>query len=184
MTDWNEKQLARLFDRYNQRYWRGRLPRYQVTLTDRFKGCRCDRRARTIYINPSYPAPTLLLHEMAHAASNGRHGPVWQSELRRLIRLGAHLKKELAEYTDRKPITPTEILGEFYDAGVGSVAWAQVRRSLGYAYVLVDCDGRTTDHTSARLLKKAHQEWCKGCTFRRTLDGKQRRISRQAPLQT
>jgi hypothetical protein len=33
--------------------------------------------------------PGVLLHEMAHAASDGDHGENWQSEMARLKQLGA-----------------------------------------------------------------------------------------------
>jgi hypothetical protein len=39
-----------------------------------------------------------LLHEMAHAATNGGHRVLWQKEMRRLVHLIAPLKRELSAY--------------------------------------------------------------------------------------
>jgi hypothetical protein len=38
-----------LFDRYS-RYWQGRLPRYTVTLSEKYHGGYCEKRKRKIYM--------------------------------------------------------------------------------------------------------------------------------------
>src|SRR5437870_9225374 len=77
-------KLQQLFERFNRRYWRGRLPHYTVIVSDKYVGARCEKRDRIIYINPSIPprsVPQFLLHEMAHAAVKGyAHGKLWRDE--------------------------------------------------------------------------------------------------------
>ena len=108
----------------------------------------------------------LLLHEMAHAAAKGNgHGKTWSNEIRRLIRLGAPLKKELAQYTHKEVVDQFQILEQFYDTGCeaeDSITWTQVRRRLGYEYGFVDIEGRVADQYSARFLEKARREWLRG----------------------
>src|SRR5260370_13338810 len=154
-----------LFDQYNKRYWRGRLPRYKVLVTDKYTGGRCEKRQRMIYINPSTPAVVsrTLLHEMAHAAVRGNgHNKVWLDEVKRIVRLGAPLEQELARYAPENAIHPAQILAEFYDAGCeaeDTVTCRQLRRSLGYEYGSLDKEGRAADEYSARFLEQARREW-------------------------
>ena len=160
-----------LFERYNRRYWRGRLPHYTVLVTDKYTGGRCERGRKVIYINPGTPmgVPRTLLHEMAHAATKGGHGKKWQDEMRRLVRLGAPLKRELDGYTSKKAINLAQILGQFYDAGCEAgdgVTWREVRIRLGYEWGYVDSKGRAPDRTCARILQKARREWLRGRALR------------------
>jgi hypothetical protein len=163
-----------LFERYNRRYWKGRLPHYTVLVTDKYKGGRCARGRRVIYINPGTPmgVPRTLLHEMAHAATKDSHGKMWQNEIKRLIRMGAPLKGELDGYTSNKPINLAQTLGEFYDAGCEAddcVTWRDVRLRLGYEWGFVDNKGRAPDRTSARILQKGRREWLRGRALRKRL---------------
>ena len=88
------KDPQSLFTEYNQLYFGGRLPRYQVLLTNNTS--RCERRKRRIYINPDTgDVSVILLHEMVHAAVGRGHGKVWRDEVRRLVELGAPLQEEL-----------------------------------------------------------------------------------------
>ena len=84
-----EEDLDRLFDHLNDRFFKGRLPKYRVH--------RCaprirehgfiDNEARTIWIcNPSDLRKTLL-HEMCHIGTSG-HGRLFRAKLRRLARHG------------------------------------------------------------------------------------------------
>ena len=161
-------KLQALFEHYNRRYWQGRLPRYTVRLSDKSS---CDKRKRTIYINPSSLAGvstgSVLLHEMAHAAvKKGGHDDVWLSEIRRLIRLGASLKKELSRYEDPKhAVTEQQLLSDFFVAGSENenfVRWPQVRRQLGYTLGYTDKHGRAISRHSQDFLKKARREFLKG----------------------
>jgi hypothetical protein len=52
----------------------------------------CHRQAQTIYIRAKAPAKKLkgiLLHEMAHAVTDGGHSDAWQAEIKRLHLAGA-----------------------------------------------------------------------------------------------
>src|SRR5271165_3590458 len=163
-----------LFDRYNRRFWQDRLPHYTVLVTDKYTGGRCDERRRVIYIHPSSPMglSRTLLHEMAHAATNGGHGKRWQDEIRRLLWLGAPLKEELDQYSPKKAVHLAQILGEFHDAGCeadDSVTWRQVRLRLGYEWGFVDSKGLSPNKSGARILRKARREWLRGRALRKRL---------------
>jgi hypothetical protein len=85
--------LGGLFEQLNQRFFRGRLPRYTVRLsTLGFAGAhgRCRPQARTILIARGLPADLArrtLLHEMCHIGSLG-HGRRFQAKLARLAAQG------------------------------------------------------------------------------------------------
>jgi hypothetical protein len=92
-------RLQLLFDRYNELYWGGRLPRYKVVVSTKHgTGC-CDKKHKEIYFNESATDETqlknTLLHEMAHAAAKGNfHGPIWRAQMKRLLTLGAPVAPE------------------------------------------------------------------------------------------
>ena len=127
-TLWTHKRLQRLFDRYNVKFWGGKLPRYTVIasiLTPHELGI-CHIDERRIEIDPHAALDdreihATLLHEMAHAATpDDGHGPLWQSEMRRLIRIAsADLKAKLQFRLDGFELAPTiaEALVESRDRG-------------------------------------------------------------------
>jgi hypothetical protein len=88
---------SQLFHDLNQRYFTGRLPRYHVIVTPQLRHAagKIARRSRRIYLQPAPPdmLMTTLLHEMAHAATNDRHGPLWRAEMERLRALGAPVEE-------------------------------------------------------------------------------------------
>ena len=158
-------KLQQLFERFNRRYWRGRLPHYTVIVSDKYVGARCEKRDRIIYINPSIPprsVPQFLLHEMAHAAVKGyAHGKLWRDEMERLIRLGAPLKGELAEYSpEAVPQTLASILPEFFDAAfLSDQTWREVWRHKAYGYGFTE---RVVSRTNTRL-KSGTKPAANGC---------------------
>jgi hypothetical protein len=113
---WTDNRLQALFDHYNQRFWRGKLPRFRVY----------QRRFNTDLGHTSLITRKILidtdahqsdrqvrgtvLHEMAHLsailrksnwkkyAMDRRHGGAFNHELRRLKQLKAPLSAE-----DRPP---------------------------------------------------------------------------------
>lgn len=98
-TRWTRTRLARLFARYNRRYWRGRLPSYAV-VAGRLDGCvgLCDRGDRKITIDvrahlSDSAIRDTLLHEMAHAADTTGspvcHGRGFWAQVERLLHQGA-----------------------------------------------------------------------------------------------
>jgi hypothetical protein len=99
-------ESSRLFDEFNRRYWRGRLPRYRV-IRWRFKNellGRCDNKRRTILLRSDLRGETLrltLLHEMCHIGK-GRgydHGPVFLRKAHRLVKLGeSKLIEDIEQY--------------------------------------------------------------------------------------
>jgi len=92
---WGEKRLQRLFERYNRKHWRGRLPHYRIVPTALECLGQCHHRKRIIEIDPNRHESdrrvrATLLHEMAHAAAPGRgQGLEFFAEMERLLRRGA-----------------------------------------------------------------------------------------------
>jgi SprT-like family len=92
---WGEKRLQCLFERYNRKHWRGRLPQYRVVPTALDCLGQCRHQKRIIEIDPNRHESdrrvrATLLHEMAHAAAPGRgHGLKFFAEMERLLRRGA-----------------------------------------------------------------------------------------------
>lgn len=88
----------RLFDEFNRRYWRGRLPRYRVLrvqfLTSHLAG-RCNDTRHLISLSRHLTGDDLrrmLLHEMCHIGPRGGgHGHEFQRRLKRLGGLGEPL---------------------------------------------------------------------------------------------
>jgi hypothetical protein len=104
MKPWNDERLRKLFDRYNQLYWRGTLSGYRVEMADLSKERAwgiCEWKTKTIRIDPrhrnSLSIRGTLLHEMAHAASRSGHTVPFFAQLERLLKRGAPVKVDAAE---------------------------------------------------------------------------------------
>jgi predicted SprT family Zn-dependent metalloprotease len=91
-----DKRLNQLFQRYNQLYWSGKLPKYRIVdaPTLRCLG-RCDLRRRTIEIDvPKHKSErelrSTLLHEMCHVAAHRKgsrgHDAKFFEQLEQLLR--------------------------------------------------------------------------------------------------
>jgi len=96
---WTIRRFQRLYDRYNNLYWNGELPRCIVApliLSGRVLGM-CDPPRKRIVIdigvhkNPSDVRSTLL-HEMVHiAVGRGGHGERFLLEVERLLEKKANI---------------------------------------------------------------------------------------------
>ncbi len=90
--------LQTLFDEFNRRYWKGRLPRYLVRRQSKIKDGDleglgvCNHQKKRIVIKSSLEEDVLrevLLHEMVHVRfPDEDHGPKFTRELRRLAARG------------------------------------------------------------------------------------------------
>jgi hypothetical protein len=94
----NGRQLRTLFQRFNKKYFGGRLPAYSIRVVHHMsrKGetGHCDDQKRVIKILPGMSdeeAISTLLHEMAHAATDGDHLAPWKKVMVRLRQAGAPL---------------------------------------------------------------------------------------------
>ncbi len=158
-STWTDERLTRLFERYNKRFWSGKLPTYRVVVTTSRTGGLCDRRKRQILMNvESFRSDSeirrMLLHEMAHIIALG-HGKLFQRELERLIRAGAMtLHTELKAYRDPLRITSRVIIAEFEDAA-SEVSWRQALRKIGWENGLIDATGRLTSKWAEGFIEKA-----------------------------
>lgn len=92
------KQLRALFQRFNEQFFSGRLPAYTIHVVARMTSIgesgRWNKKRRLIEIQRGLSddeATSILLHEMAHAATNGGHGMPWKKEMIRLRETGAPL---------------------------------------------------------------------------------------------
>ena len=92
------RQLRSQFKQFNEMYWGSRLPAYSVHVVPRMTSLgewgRWIKKRRLIEILRGLTdedATSTLLHEMAHAATNGGHGLPWKREMIRLLSAGAPL---------------------------------------------------------------------------------------------
>ena len=98
------KQFQALFDEFNGRYFSGQLPPYQVHVVfDLHRAAkepvfrasvssgliRFEERCIYLRYTNSPPMEETLIHEMAHAATNGEHDQEWLYEMARLRAAGA-----------------------------------------------------------------------------------------------
>jgi hypothetical protein len=116
-----------LFEEFNTRYFAGRLPLYHVRVVPDLHGGHdgeVKRKQRVIRLKkrPEAVMISLLLHEMAHAATNNFHARKWLEEMGRLKQEGAPINKEDLE--------PDEV--------------GQKKRISHYAFVLAMEDPRLT----------------------------------------
>ena len=92
--------VQKLFERYNRRFWEGKLAGWTVSEVHCSDGGprgdlgHTDNEAQEIFIQiglPSAERRDTLLHEMCHAAtpSDLCHGDLWQKEMLRIDKLGA-----------------------------------------------------------------------------------------------
>ena len=81
-----------LFDRYNRKYFDGRLSSYSLVLSSQFgDGYTCFGHQR-IFINPLMKRARtrkVLIHEMAHASVSDGHTQKFLKEMQRVRKLGA-----------------------------------------------------------------------------------------------
>jgi hypothetical protein len=105
LTTWSQARLERLFARYRDQFWPGRLHRYRVVVAP-LEGAlgRCDWDARPPVITVDAAAHrndwhvrTTLLHEMCHAAAPGGHHSKFFAEVEPLLAAGAPVEVSTAE---------------------------------------------------------------------------------------
>ena len=104
LAEW-EGQYQHHFEQFNQQYFANSLPAYHISLHDplivpgvpaemsKYVAGYCDKKRRRIFLE-AFPFPKgegILLHEMAHAATNAHHGPRFRQEMTRLAGLDAPL---------------------------------------------------------------------------------------------
>ncbi len=173
--DVTQSRLEQIFDRYNRRYWRGRLPSYQIIVSEKHWGSCCDRKSRQIYMHPvlferfdQNAIRRTLLHEMAHAATQGVHGEAWQREMKRLHRRGApvapdDLDPELVDSQLQK----RAMLDAFEEYGWESpdIPWGGLLNRLAYPMGLVTNDGKPVSKRAARFLVKCNQAFNRGVRY-------------------
>jgi hypothetical protein len=83
-------KLDLLFEQFNQRFWKGRKPRYRVKLVRLPSDGYCDIARRTIFVRRGLTGRRLrrtLLHEMCHIGCP-HHGARFQARLLCLGELG------------------------------------------------------------------------------------------------
>jgi hypothetical protein len=98
------KAFAIAYYEFNKRYFASQLPEYQVRVVFDLHTATGEPIYRSsvssglirfhsscIYLRytQSFPLEQMLIHEMAHAATNGDHGEEWLREMRRLKDAGA-----------------------------------------------------------------------------------------------
>ncbi len=161
-TAWTDRQLQRLFDQYNERFWKGKLPRYTVVATTLYNGGLCHDEARKIFINidsqeSDRSVRSTLLHEMNHAAcSSPDHDKEWLGEMERLKREGAPLLECEFLYGDpRHTVDAEAIIGGFEDWAREGVSWKDALRGLGWEHGWIDAKGNPVSEDYEGLIEKA-----------------------------
>ncbi len=109
-TTWTQARLQRLFERYDRRYWRGKLSRvYAVEIADLSKNRHlgiCYRKTRKIVLDITAHSKdreirATLLHEMAHAADKSKsrhdHGDGFLAQIEYLLRKRAPITLQMPE---------------------------------------------------------------------------------------
>lgn len=129
------KRYQAMFGEFNQRYFAGRLPPYQVYVVPDLHGGHdgeVRRKFRAIHLKkrPEATMIPILLHEMAHVATNNFHARKWLEEMERLKQEGAPINEEDLE--------PDEI--------------GLKKRISHYAFVLAMDDPRLTVRQFVRYL--------------------------------
>jgi hypothetical protein len=167
MAAWTESRLQKLFEEYNRRYWQGRLPVYRVRIDTSHRGAQCDRDERVIWMSLDCDHPRIiLLHEMAHASprrGSSGHGRVWQSEVERVVQLGAPagLAKELACYRDKRALfTERAIVGECEDVAFETkLTWRQVLKHLEFSYRLSPQQNAALLNRCKKAFQRERRRW-------------------------
>ena len=165
-----DERCQRLFDKYNVRFFGGRLPKYRVLRSDRFIAGEhglCRKKQREIHLGTALKGARLrevLLHEMAHAAVGGSHGKKWLAEMLRLAKMGAPTRNDWEVYRNPKRTWAiAAIKCECYDYGFETDAlWSKVRARVGYEYGLTDVNGQVESTSATKLLRRLREEFTKG----------------------
>jgi hypothetical protein len=108
-----------------------------------------------------------LLHEMAHAASNGCHGKQWLAEMLRLAEMGAPTGKDWEAYQNKQQtMGERQITAEACNIGMETDwPWSKIRGYIGNQYGLTDARGRSESKGAARVMERCKKEFWKGRRF-------------------
>ncbi len=169
-------EANRVFDEFNRRYWRGRLPKYRVIRRAQVLGRalgRCYNLTQTILLRKDLSDEDVrltLLHEMCHIGPDVRgdvHGPRFRRKLHRLVRLG---EPKMLEDIERYDGTATE----------REIARLKAEGKLGGPEIPWRSD--VWSHLDAFALERPFLRWA---TVRRVLAGEYRmtpaHFQRRAP---
>jgi hypothetical protein len=148
------KSLPELFDEYNERFWGGRLPKYQIKLfKDLLKDGYCLSEDRTIFIREGLDdekTRRVLLHEMCHHKTP-YHGKKFMAQFEHLAEMGETWVIDEIELYKNSP-TWNQIMGDLRN---DLSDWAfSVDESVTFSDVLKAL-ARDLGLTPDELLKKA-----------------------------
>ena len=94
----NPAELQALYEQFNERYFRRRLPRYRVRVSDSAPAHgECRPKSHLILLRPMEPElqRQVLLHEMCHIGTSG-HGPRFKAKLQAVADQGEpYARREL-----------------------------------------------------------------------------------------
>ena len=152
--------VQKLFERYNRKYFGGKLPPDTVEISNKYATSRCCKANRTIYPNEKpEKMKVALLHEMAHAISQSGHGPGWRRQMARLQRLGAPIpKSEYQSYARRNMMDPLrEYLEEIENAAieVRDVPIHELVQRFCYDKGIISSEGVAETARERRFLRNA-----------------------------
>ena len=158
MPIWTDDRLNRLFARYNQEFWSGRLAGWKALARDDHNGLYgfTDDKQRQVYIRLSvhpddHELRATLIHEMAHAATNLDHGRTWRKEMVRLKREGA----PTSPLDFLTPYSCRNIIIDFIEAARAGDSWLGALSELGELHELCDFSRTPVNTRAAHILKQA-----------------------------
>ena len=134
IAGWSDERLRRLFDRYNQRFFSGRLSDWTVDSSENHLGhygyCNPETKRISIRVEAhrnDRQVRATLVHEMAHAVTDVDHNAEWQSEMARLKSAGAPTEPLdfVVPYESRSLVT------SFMDYASGGASWQEALNDLG-----------------------------------------------------
>ena len=157
LTVWEEPRLMKLFERYNHRFWSGKLEGWSVTSREMCAGLygQCDPSRSLILVRLSthdsdFGVRATLVHEMAHASCGLDHDEKWRMEMMRVKAVGAPTSALdfLLPYDEMR-----SLVTDFIDAARSdsSLSWYEASNFL--ARDLVGFCGNPTDGIAARKLQ-------------------------------
>ena len=146
-------RMQRLFALYNTRFFSGRLPKYRIVvkpLRYNWDG-RCDRKNRTLYLNPRKAGlDHIILHEMVHVKAGYCHGFIFHREVERLMRLSA----PISPYLLFKPKWLIELPLCNKWANANGLSGSRPSISLPLEFEQAAKDGITTFRKASALISK------------------------------
>lgn len=148
-----------LFNDFNKRYFRNKLPRHQVVPRS-IAGARYERHRQQIILGAvqEHEIPAIIIHEMIHAATTDRHDRAFNKKLLQLKEAGAPVLAR--DFIDGESFEKHDrLLAELVEGWWESPNWAAQLRWRAYPLGIVNSRNRLTSKRWAVVLRKAKKQY-------------------------